>query len=42
VLAKERKIREGKKREGGREGERVGEVWILFRERGRKRWWRGL
>lgn len=22
------------------ERERVGEVWILFRERGRKRWWR--
>jgi hypothetical protein len=29
-----------KKRERGRERERVGEVWILFRERGRKRWWR--
>ena len=25
---------------GERERERVGEVWILFRGRGRKRWWR--
>jgi hypothetical protein len=40
VLTKERKIWEGKKRERGRERGRVGEVWILFRERGRKRWWR--